>query len=570
LTSPVAGSDAGAMPDTGIVCRAEFEGKETLGFRVNWEKRYITLSPVCTVLGLAFKAQDPEGLLCDSKDLGITCALVPTQTKGVTIGARHKVGAAFQNGPNSGKDVFVPMEWIVGGRDQVGQGWKMLMNCLAVGRAISLPALGTAAGKLTSMTTGAYARVRRQFNTPIGHFEGVEEVLARIGGITYRMDASRLLTAVALNNGEKPSVLSAILKYHNTEGMRQVINDAMDVHAGRGICDGPLNYLQNTYRAVPVAITVEGANILTRSMIIFGQGAIRCHPFVLEEMLAAAEADQSTALRRFDAVFYKHIALTIANALRSFGHGLTGARIAAAPDQIALRHHYKQLSRMSAAFAFLADVAMLTLGGELKRRERLSSRFGDVLSHLYMASAVLKRFDDDGANDADRPFVDWAVQDSLFVIQSRLEEILGNFPSRMLGRILRFIVLPLGRAYSAPDDKLAHNVASLLLAPSASRDRLTAGAYRPASENDPIGRLNAALERVLDVEQIERTAARKHGRHAARFASNTSIQRAADSGVINEIEAAKLREYQRLVDAIIQVDEFAPATAHNSKSVRER
>ena len=570
LTSPYAGSDAGAMPDFGVACMGNYQGKETPGFRVNWQKRYITLSPVCTVLGLAFKATDPDGLLGDRPNLGITCALIPTETPGVTIGARHAVGSAFQNGPNSGEDVFVPMDWIIGGQDQIGQGWKMLMNCLSVGRAISLPALGVAAGKMTSLTTGAYARIRKQFKTSIGKFEGVEEVLARIAGLTYRMDSARLLTAVALNQGEKPSVLSAILKYHNTEGMRQVINDAMDIHGGRAICDGPKNYLQNAYRAVPVAITVEGANILTRSMIIFGQGAIRCHPYVLEEMLAAAETDEKVGLARFDAVLFKHIAFSVSNALRSFGHGLTGARLASAPSTGQLNRYYRQLSRMSAAFAFLADVAMLTLGGELKRRERLSSRFGDVLSHLYMSSAVLKKFEDDGSHGADLPLVDWAVQDSLFIMQSRIEEILENFPSKWLGRLLRFVVFPIGRAYRVPDDQLGHRVASLLLEPSTTRDRLTAGVFAPAEESDPVGLLIVALDQTAAAEPIEDKVV-QHVRktRTGSITDDSSIRSALDAGAINELEGATLREYRRLVGAVINVDEFAPKDS-NSVHIPEK
>ncbi|MGB5591567.1 MAG: acyl-CoA dehydrogenase, partial [Gammaproteobacteria bacterium] len=331
LTGPYAGSDAGSMPDMGVVCKEEFAGRETLGFRVNWDKRYITLGPVCTVLGLAFKACDPDGLLGGEKNLGITCALIPAGTPGVTIGQRHDPASAFHNGPNSGKDVFVPMDWIIGGQDQVGKGWRMLMDCLSVGRAISLPALGTAAGKMTSRMTGAYARVRKQFRTPIGRFEGVEEALARIGGITYRMDAARRMTAGALDRGEKPSVLSAILKYQNTEGMRKVVNDAMDVHGGRGVCRGPHNYLASAYDTVPIAITVEGANILTRSMIIFGQGAIRCHPYVLREMQAAADPDTARGLRVFDQALFAHLGFSASNKIRALVLGLTGARFVSVP-----------------------------------------------------------------------------------------------------------------------------------------------------------------------------------------------------------------------------------------------
>ncbi len=567
LTNPHAGSDAGALPDTGVVCKGQYKGNETLGFRVNWEKRYITLSPVCTVLGLAFKAVDPDGLLGREKHLGITCALVPSDTEGVSIDARHVPGGAFLNGPNSGKDVFVPMDWIIGGEAQVGNGWTMLMNCLSVGRAISLPALGTAAGKLATLTTGAYARIRTQFRMPIGKFEGVEEALARIGGYTYRMDSSRLLTAVALNQGEKPAVLSAILKYHNTEGMRQVINDALDVHAGRGVCDGPKNYLQNSYRIVPVAVTVEGANILTRSMIIFGQGAIRCHPYVLDEMSAAADTDEKAGLAKFDETLFRHIRHTIGNAMRAFGHGLTGARFAPAPRKVSLTHYYRQLSRMSAAFAFVADVALLTLGGELKRREALSARFGDILSHLYMASASLKRFGDDGESAADRPLIDWAFQDSLFIVQQRLESILQNFPSRFLANLLRLVVLPLGRPYRPPSDSITHRIASIMLATSEARSRLTAGVYVDRDKSDPVAQMEEALARIPEAEALERGVTKHVKRGLSVGNRQHALQVAIKEGTINELEGAKLREYWQLKDEVISVDEFPLAALAPGKSM---
>jgi len=567
LTNPHAGSDAGGMPDTGVVCKGMYEGEETLGFRVNWEKRYITLGPVCTVLGLAFKAIDPNGLLGDREELGITCALVPTDTKGVTIGARHAPGAAFQNGPNSGNDVFVPMDWVIGGQPKVGNGWTMLMNCLSVGRAISLPALGTASGKLASLTTGAYARVREQFNIPIGKFEGVEEALGRIGGLAYRMDAARLLTTVALQQGEKPSVLSAILKYHNTEGMRQVINNAMDIHGGRGICRGPWNYLQSMYGALPVAITVEGANILTRSMIIFGQGAIRCHPYVLEEMRATADPDESAGLRKFDQTLFRHIGFTISNAVRAFVLGLTGARIASAPGDGELRYYYRQLSRMSAAFAFVADTAMLTLGGKLKRKERLSARLGDVLSHLYLASAVLKRHHDNGSPDADLPLVTWAVEDSLRTMQESLIGILENFPSPFFGRALKFLIFPLGRAYKTASDKVDHEVAQLLMEPSEARDRLTSGCFVNRNEDDPVGLLEIALANVQDIAPIKAAAVKSTTRPLVGGAGDAAIAASIESGAINEFDGAKLKDYLRVVGNVIRVDEFPPE-AHATAGAR--
>ncbi len=556
LTGPWAGSDAGSMPDAGVVCKGEYQGKEVLGFRVNWEKRYITLGPVATILGLAFKAQDPDGLLGGGKELGITCALIPTDTPGVEIGLRHDPGGAFMNGPNSGKDVFVPMEWIIGGQAQVGNGWKMLMDCLSVGRAISLPALGTAGGKTAARMTGAYARVRRQFRIPIGRFEGIEEPLARIGGVTYRMDAARILTATALDIGGKPSVLSAILKFNNTEGMRQAINDAMDVHAGRAVCLGPSNYLAQTYQTVPVAITVEGANILTRSMIIFGQGAIRCHPYVLKEMLAAADDDAEAGLKAFDAAFFAHGGFTISNLVRSFVLAITGARFVRGPDLGPTARYANRLTRLSASFALLADVAMLTLGGDLKRREKVSGRFADILSHLYMASAVLKRFEDDGRPTADLPIVRWALDDSLAIIEDRLDGILRNFPVRGVGAVLRPFVLPLGRRYRGASDKLGHEVAKLLLSPSETRDRLTDGVFLEMRPGDPMGLMELALEKVIAAEPVEQKLAK-----ALRASINTVnmeavLKKGVAEGVINELEAETVRESMAITTLAIAVDDF--------------
>jgi acyl-CoA dehydrogenase len=556
LTSPWAGSDAGSMPDVGIVCKGEYKGKEVLGFRVNWVKRYITLGPIATILGLAFKARDPDGLLGGKKELGITCALIPTSTPGVEIGLRHDPGGAFLNGPNSGKDVFVPMEWVIGGQAQVGNGWKMLMDCLSVGRAISLPALGTAGSKTAARMTGAYARVRRQFKIPIGRFEGIEEPLARIGGITYRMDAARILTATALDLGGKPSVLSAILKYNNTEGMRQAINDAMDVHAGRAVCLGPSNYLAQTYQTVPVAITVEGANILTRSMIIFGQGAIRCHPYVLKEMLAAADEDGTAGLEAFDAAFFAHVGFTISNLVRSFVLAVTGARFVKAPDLGPTSVYANRLTRMSASFALLADVAMLTLGGDLKRREKISGRFADILSHLYMASAVLKRFEDDGRPAADLPIVRWALDDSLAIIEERLDSILRNFPVRGVGVVLRPFVLPLGRRHKGASDKLGHEVAKLLLSPSETRDRLTAGLFIELREDDPLGLMELALEKVIAGEPVERKLAQAFGASVNTGNMEAVLKKGVAEGAINELEAETVREAMAITALAIAVDDF--------------
>ncbi len=561
LTSPYAGSDAGAMTDYGIVCKGDFEGREVLGFNINWAKRYITLGPACTILGLAFKARDPDGLLGGQEELGITCALIPSDTPGVRIGDRHNPGGAFLNGPNFGSDVFVPMEWVIGGQEYVGQGWRMLMDCLSVGRAISLPALGAGAGKLCSLTTGAYARIRKQFKTPIGRFEGVEEALTRIAGLTYRMDAARCLTASALDLGEKPSVLSAILKYHNTEGMRQCLNDAMDIHGGRAVCCGPRNYLVSTYRTVPVAITVEGANILTRSMIIFGQGAIRCHPYVLKEMLAVTNEDPKQGLRDFDRAMFAHIGFTISNAVRAIVDALSGSRLVSVPDIGPLTQYQRRLSRMSAAFAFVADVAMLMLGGELKRREKLSARFGDILSHLYFGSAAIKHYEDQGRCPEDLVLAQWVLEESLGIIEERLDAILRNFPSPLAGRLMRLLVLPLGRRAKGPSDKLGHAVASILLEPSAARDRLTEGLFVNLKKDDPVGRVELAFRKAVDSEPLEIRIRNATGKQVFPYDFEEAVAAGLEAGVITDMEAQLVREAAELVDDALQVDVFPGDTA---------
>jgi len=557
LTGPYVGSDAGALPDIGIICKGTYQGKETLGFRVSWDKRYITLAPIATVLGVAFKAYDPDHLLGDKDDLGITLGLIPTNLPGIEIGTRHNpLNSAFMNGPTRGKDVFIPFECLIGGTEYIGKGWMMLMNCLSVGRAISLPALGTGAGKHASRVTGAYARVRKQFRVPIGKFEGVEEALARIGGLTYRMDAARRLTAGALDRGEKPSVLSAILKYHCTEGMRQVLADAMDVHGGRGVMMGPRNYIARGYQAVPVSITVEGANILTRSMIIFGQGAIRAHPYLLKEMEAASSSDHTKAAVDFDKALFAHIGFTISNAARSLFLGLTGALFMPAPVGGRTARYYRQLSRMSAAFTFTADVGLLMLGGEMKRKEKLSARYGDILSHLYLASATLKQFEEQGCPPADLPLVEWACQDSLYTMQQALEGLLRNFPSRPMAWLMRLLVLPLGRPYAPAPDKLGHKVADLLLSPSDARDRLTRNAFTSQDPKDPVGRMEHALKQTLAAEPVEDKLQAGLKRRLTPANYLALVEEAAKTGFIDGREATLLRDNHAVVRDAIDVDEF--------------
>jgi len=560
LTGPTAGSDAASIPDNGVVCMGEFEGREVLGIRLNWDKRYITLGPVATVLGLAFRLYDPDHLIGQVEDIGITCALIKTDTKGVTIGNRHApLNMAFMNGPNQGKDVFIPMDWVIGGQAQVGQGWRMLMECLAAGRSISLPALSVGAGKLTSRATGAYSRIRKQFNTPIGMFEGVEEPLARIAANTYLMDAARVMTAAAVDLDEKPSVISAIAKYNMTERMRKVVNDAMDVQGGSGICMGPRNFLARVYQSIPISITVEGANILTRTMITFGQGAIRCHPYILKEMEAAQDKDQQRGAIEFDKALFGHIGFTASNAARTLWLGLTGARLQSAPKSGPEAYYYRQATRMSAAFALVADVVMLSLGGDLKRKEKFSGRLADMLSQLYLISASLKRFHDQGSPKEDLPLLQWACDDALYQMQESLRGLLRNLPFRPLASVLRFMIMPWGKSYHLPEDRLGHKAASLLLSPSTARDRLTQGIFVPSGEDEALGRLEAALQKVIDAEAVERMlrSAVKSGK-LAKLREDELVERGLADGVIEAHEAELVRAAIAARREVIKVDDFSP------------
>jgi acyl-CoA dehydrogenase len=559
LTSPFAGSDAGAIPDYGIVCRGDFgERKNIVGIRLTWEKRYITLAPVATLLGIAFKLHDPERLLSNVTERGITLALVPTDVPGVNVGRRHfPLNSAFQNGPTTGKDVFIPLDFIIGGEERIGQGWRMLMECLAAGRSISLPASAVGGCKLAARTSGAYGRVRKQFKLPIGKFEGVEEALARIGGNLYMIDAARVMTASAVDMGEKPSVISAIVKYHCTERGRIVINDAMDVHGGKGICMGPNNYLARMYQQTPIGITVEGANILTRSLIIFGQGAVRAHPYVLKEIHAAHDPDKERAVRVFDAALFGHISFTMSNAVRSMVLGLGFWRFLPAPHNGETRRYYQQLTRYSASFALLSDAAMLVLGGSLKRREKISARLGDALSQMYLCSAALKRFEDDERPYTDVPLLNWAMQDALFKIEAALDGVLQNFPNCAIAWVLRRLVFPAGRCAKPPSDETGHQVAALMLTPSRARDKLTAGMFIPHDEHDPVGALEAALESTLQCEPIlaRVEAAQKAGELQA-LEETARIDEARDKGFISAEEAALLQRDYELRRRVIMVDEF--------------
>ena len=562
LTSPWAGSDAASIPDSGVICRGVHQGREVLGMRVSFDKRYITLAPVCTVFGLAFRLFDPQHLLGDVEDLGITCALVPHDHPGVNIGRRHlPLNAVWMNGPIRGTDVFMPLEFIIGGPQMAGQGWRMLMECLAAGRSISLPGSNTGMLKMTARAVGAYSRVRYQFKTAVGKFEGVEEALTRIGANAYLCDAARVMTAGAIDLGERPSVVSAIVKYHVTERARQSVNDGMDVIGGKGICLGPQNFLGRAYQQVPVAITVEGANILTRSLILFGQGAIRCHPFVLKEMDAA----RAGALKAFDTAFWGHVGYTLSNAARAMVMGLTGSHFVSVPSDVApeTRRYYQQLTRFSAAFAFIADLSMGTLGGALKRKEKLSARLGDILALMYLASATLKRFEDEGRQAADAPLMQWAIWDCMFKIQLAFEGVIANFPSRLFATLLRrVVVFPLGRPYFVPSDDLGHRVASLLIAPSPTRDRLTSDVYLPTDVEEPVGALEAALLATIEAEPIEAKLrkALKSGSFKPGLIVGGGVDALYDvafaAGALSGDEYAVLKRRSELRDKVIRVDDF--------------
>ncbi|GAC33799.1 acyl-CoA dehydrogenase FadE [Paraglaciecola polaris] len=558
LTGPEAGSDAGSLPDSGIVCKGEWEGKKVIGLRLTFDKRYITLAPVATVVGLAFKMYDPDGLVGDKKDIGITCALLPRDTKGMEIGNRHfPLNVPFQNGPIRGTDIFVPLDYIIGGVEMAGQGWRMLVECLSVGRCITLPSTSAGGAKSIALATGAYARIRRQFKMPVGKMEGVEEMLASIGGNAYLMDAITSLTTKAVDLGEKPSVVSAICKYHLTEKMRELVNNAMDVHGGKGVMLGPNNYLGRGYQGAPIAITVEGANILTRNMMIYGQGAMRSHPFVLKELYAASNEDKEQGLNDFDDAVFGHIGFAISNTFRSIWFSFTGARLAGAPFDDETAGYYRSLQRFSSNLALLSDVSMAVLGGELKRRERISARLGDVLSYIYLASAVLKRYDDQGRLKEDLPLVHWAMQDSLFKLETALIELFENFPSSVLGVVLKGIIMPFGRSYRRPSDKVEHEIASILQSHNGSRSRLGEGQHF-GDKDCLMGDLEQTLKDVLASEPVFDKICKAAKERYPFTQLDIIADKGIELGVITEQEAELLKRTEAGRLRTINVDDFDP------------
>ncbi|MFY8272675.1 acyl-CoA dehydrogenase FadE [Pseudoalteromonas sp. SSDWG2] len=571
LTSPEAGSDASAIPDFGVVCKGKFNGEEITGIRLTWNKRYITLAPVATVLGLAFKLQDPEGLLGGEEDLGITCALIPTDMKGVEIGRRHfPLNVPFQNGPTKGKDVFVPLDYIIGGPKMAGQGWRMLVECLSVGRAITLPSNSTGGIKSLAIATGSYSRIRRQFRLPIGKMEGVEEAMAKLGGYAYASDAAVSMSTGAVDMGEKPSVVSAILKYHLTEQMRESTMHAMDVHGGKGICLGPNNYLGRGYQGAPIAITVEGANILTRNMIIYGQGAIRCHPFVLTELNACTIEDKSEALDVFDNALMGHIGYTISNLVRTKWLTFTGARFTSVPFKDETAEFYRDAARFSASLALMSDICMAVFGGSLKRKERISARLGDMLSYLYLVSATLKRYNDDGRRKEDLPLVRWACQEYLYRCQRALADLINNMPLAFLRGMLKILLFPWGRPVRKPTDKQEHVIAQLLQTPNETRERLSQHIYLTEGKYSLLGNQEKALRDILAVEPLFDKVCRATGKKLAFMQLDKVAEMGLEAGVLSKDEAQRLRDVEQQRLDVINVDDFDPADLVAGKAARKR
>lgn len=583
LTGPTSGSDAATMRDVGYVTRGEHEGRETVGIRLTWDKRYITLGPEATLLGLAFRLLDPDKILGGEEDIGITVALIPANHPGVNIGRRHlPSGAAFPNGPNWGTDVFIPMDWVIGGEKMAGQGWRMLMECLAAGRAISLPSSATAGAKTMLRVSTAYARIRRQFGLPVARMEGVEEPLARLVETAYVNEAGRAVTASMVSRGDRPSVISALMKYQTTERLRRAVNDAFDIHGGRAICDGPTNYLQSAYQLVPVGITVEGANILTRTLITFAQGALRSHPYLYSEVKAVQDPDREKGLDAFEEAFSGHVAFAVSNVTGAFFHNLTLGLFAEAPERAhGLETVYRQLSRASRNFALVADLTVALLGGGLKVKQKLTGRLADALSEIYLTSCVLKRFEDDGRPEADRPIVAFAAANGLHRFEEALRGTVENFPNPLVRAALRVLVFPFGRHYYPAPDDLGHKVVRLAIEPGAVRDRLTRDIFVSEDPDDVLGLLEVTLKKVVAAEEAEKKLERAiRAGIVRRYHGLDWIAAAAEAGTITESEALLLREAETLTARVIAVDHFAPeelmpnyrkaappGLGHNSRSV---
>ncbi len=561
LTGPASGSDAAAMRDVGFVCKRQFEGKETLGIALTWDKRYISLGPKATLLGLAFRLFDPDGLLGKGEDIGITLALVPTDHEGVEIGRRHlPCGAAFPNGPNWGRDVFIPLDWVIGGKEGAGQGWRMLMECLSAGRAISLPASSAAGAKAMLRVSSAYGQIRKQFGLPIAMMEGIEEPLARLVEQAYVLEAGRAVTASMVAGGEKPAVISALLKYQSTERLRDCVNDALDIHGGRGVCDGPTNYLQGAFQMVPVSITVEGANILTRTLITFAQGALRSHPYLYREIQALQDENEAAGLAAFEAAFNTHVAWSLSNMVGALLHNLSFGAFASAPAHAGkTRRHYRQLWRSSRSFALAADLSVALLGGGLKTRQRITGRLADALSEVYLLSCLLKRFEDDGEPAQDLDIVDYCAANCLYRFEQAMRGVVDNFPIRPAGWAMRVLLFPFGARRRPAPDRLGKAVVRLAIEPGAVRDRLTRDIFITDDPADPLGLLEHTLRKVVASQQADRKLERAVRKGVVRRThTNDWIAEAEGKGILTAEEAKALQEVKALVDKVIAVDDFDP------------
>lgn len=558
LTGPTAGSDATSIPDTGIVCKGTWEGKEVLGMNLTFNKRYITLAPIATLIGLAFRLQDPDGLLGDTKDYGITCALIPRDTQGMNIGRRHKpTGDTFINGPIEGENVFVPLDFIIGGTKMAGKGWRMLVNCLSVGRAVTLPSIGTSASKRALMGTSAYANVRQQFGLPIGKFEGVQKPLARITGFSYISDAARKQTIQSVDHGQKPSVPSAILKYHCTEMARQSAIDAMDIHGGKAIMEGPKNYIAQLYQSIPVGITVEGANIMTRNLMIFGQGAIRSHPYILKTMELAQAPENEENMRQFDQNLMAHIGFTLRNVSRCLFLGSGFFKDPTTTQHEHLKPYYAHINRLSSVFALTSDVAMLTLGAKLKFREALSARLGDLLSMLYLASMVIKQHEDHQGSKKEWPVVQWSLLYLLHQYQMAFDDLMANLPNKGIAFTLKTLGFGIGRRFTVPKDKLERKVVAAISDDTALRQYLIAGIYDESVPHNPLAEVNAVFMESLNITPIQKKI--KHAIKAGKIKKQSNqaiLDDALAQHIITPQEAEQIATYEQHLTRIIQVDDF--------------
>ncbi|WP_016854499.1 acyl-CoA dehydrogenase [Halomonas smyrnensis] len=557
LTGPRAGSDATSLPDIGTVVRREIDGETVLGLELTFEKRWITLAPIASVVGLAFRLFDPDHLLGEEEDRGITLALVPRDTEGMQIGRRHHpIGSPFLNGPIKGENVFVPLSTIIGGEAMIGQGWRMLVECLSVGRCITLPSGATGTARYALGWSGGFARIRRQFNVPVAEMEGVQEPLARMAALGYIAQAAVYQTANTIDHGEKPAVPSAILKSQLTEFQRVILADAMDIHGGKAVTLGPRNYLGIGYSANPVAITVEGANIMTRNLMIFGQGAIRCHPYVLEE-LAAKDADDVNA---FDKAFFGHAGLILGNAARALTQGLGIGQRSVPFDGVAAPYA-KEIARLSAGFSLTADAAMASLGSKLKQREMLSARLGDVLSNLYLASLMLKQWQEGEKVEQEDALLHYAARFLLGRAEQAFDELFDNLPNRALGRMLRIVVMPRGRRWSRPTDDLTRTIAQAVTRDSALRRRLLTNTWDAddGPQDNPLARYNALLATQERAEALYRTVGKAHAKGeipAEALHPEQKVDAALAAGLISEEDATFMRQREAEVLDMLTVDDF--------------